>query len=342
MNIAIYGQREYGGTGLYRLHMPHELMSDWGHKILFTDSLNVDDYLDYDIFIASKSWFLPARQLVYKLKVRGIITIIDFDDYWVLPQSHILYKDYKKHDTSKLLIGALELFDYVTCTTPLLRDAIRQINPRVEVFENAVNPNLQQFVVDCPKTENIRFGWVGGHCHGVDIALLDGTPQKLQGKFNINLFGYDRKVGSVYEEFAEILSGRRSLVFREPKQFFLYDGKSAREYTQFYNHFDVALAPLVDDKFNSMKSELKMVEAGFMRKACIVSDVYPYRYVINDKNCLTVVHKQHWAKRMQKLINNPSMTYDLAEALYESVKDKYHIETVTKRREQWYDGLRPL
>jgi len=97
--------------------------------------------------------------------------------------------------------------------------------------------------------------------------------------------------------------------------------------------------PLVNNFFNSMKSELKIVEAGFMRKAAIVSDVEPYRSLLTDSNCLKVSVKPHWKKRMQRLINNPRQAEDLGEALYETVKDKFDLIQVTRRREQFYKSI---
>jgi len=333
MKITIYHRKEYGGTGLYRLHLPHELMAQWGHTITFTDSLDPKDY-DCDLFIASKSWFVSANTLVPKLQKKGIKCIIDFDDYWILPQSHLLYHSYKVGKTSRVLVDGLRMYDYVMCTTPALRDEISLINPKVEVFENAIDPNNPQFSINPKAAKNVRFGYIAGHCHKPDLMLLDNTPQHLTGKFSIHLFGYDDS--QVYAEFADILSGRKTLM---PDKFFLYRMASARAYTQFYNHIDVAIAPLVADKFNSLKSELKMVEAGFMKKALVVSDVKPYSDLIKHDNCLKVVHKHQWVKQMQRLINNPDQIEDLAEALYDTVKDKYDLHTVTRRREQWYKTL---
>lgn len=345
MKIAIFAGRKnngiipepLGGTGLYRQYLPHEMMSKWGHEVQFTDVADFNNLRNFDLVQFSKSYFVHAMDVVRKLRQAGVKTMIDYDDYWVLPQSHYLYDAYRKQNTTRILDSALREFDYVTCTTPLLRDEIAKINPNVEVFENAVDPDNPQFRIVKQESDSVRFGWVGGHCHYPDLVMLDGNIQRLNGEFNVSLFGHDNQKNSVYDRFAQVLSGRYKLI--KENKFLIYRGTTARKYTQFYNLIDVALAPLVGDKFNSMKSELKMVEAGFMKKAMVVSDVWPYRYLINDKNCLSVAHKHHWSKQMQKFINNPSMIEDYGEELYESVKDKYDLHKVTKRREQWYESI---
>jgi len=46
-----------------------------------------------------------------------------------------------------------------------------------------------------------------------------------------------------------------------------------------------------------------------------------------------------WAKYMKKLIQNPSWAEDLGERLYETVKDTYNLNTVTKTRAELYKTL---
>jgi len=336
MKITVYHKKEYTGTGLYRLHFPHELMARWGHQVKFTDSINIADY-DCDILVVSKAQFVPVMDIVKALRKRGVVTIIDFDDYWNLTYGHLLHGHYREHNTSYTLVDALKEFDHVTCTTEILQREILQYHKSVQVFENAIDEDDPQFKRANIPSQRVRFGWIGGHCHLPDIKLLDGTPRKLTGDFSIHLFGHDGIAGGVYDDFAKILSGDNYLTFQG--KFLISNLAPIKLYTQYYNQIDVALVPLVMNKFNSMKSELKIVEAGFMHKAAIVSDVDPYSLLLTDKNCLRVNVKPHWKKRMQRLINNPSQIEDLGEALYETVKDKFDLHRVTKRREQWYKSI---
>lgn len=120
-------------------------------------------------------------------------------------------------------------------------------------------------------------------------------------------------------------------------------GRDAYNYADMYNEIDVALVPLVNSEFNNCKSQLKIIEAGIMKKAVIVSNVYPYSIdCIGGKNCLTVGHNTNypdWYLNIKKLINEPNLREDLAAALHETVKDKYHIKTVNELRKQLYKKL---
>ena len=101
-----------------------------------------------------------------------------------------------------------------------------------------------------------------------------------------------------------------------------------------------------------MKSQLKVIEAGFYKKAIIASNVGPYTIDLThslqngnftDGNALLVNESRNhsdWAKYMKKLINNPTWAEDLGERLYETVKDKYDLNTVTDTRAQIYKNLK--
>tara|TARA_R100000900_G_scaffold69051_1_gene54933 strand:- start:2288 stop:3484 length:1197 start_codon:yes stop_codon:yes gene_type:complete len=118
--------------------------------------------------------------------------------------------------------------------------------------------------------------------------------------------------------------------------------KPITTYATNYNLMDVSLAPLKETTFNKVKSQLKVVEAGFHKKALIAQDFGPYTIdLVHGKNSLLVpTTKNHkwWYKHIKTLINNPNMIKELGEQLYEDVQ-KYHIKEVTKNRAEWYRSI---
>jgi glycosyltransferase involved in cell wall biosynthesis len=46
-----------------------------------------------------------------------------------------------------------------------------------------------------------------------------------------------------------------------------------------------------------------------------------------------------WAKYIKKLVKNPNMAKDMGERLYETVKDKYDLNNVTKDRAEFYKSI---
>jgi hypothetical protein len=130
--------------------------------------------------------------------------------------------------------------------------------------------------------------------------------------------------------------------------------KPITSYATNYNLFDVSLAPLKESEFNRVKSQLKVIEAGFHKKALIGQDFGPYQIDINnayekggtfntDKNngILIPKNKNHkfWFKHIKYLIENPNEIKKLGENLYDTVNGKYDMKSVCEKRSLLYKTL---
>jgi glycosyltransferase involved in cell wall biosynthesis len=92
-----------------------------------------------------------------------------------------------------------------------------------------------------------------------------------------------------------------------------------------YEDIDVALIPLKHGKFNSHKSELKLIEAGTTGCAAIVSNVEPYKAYLKDGyNCLTTSETNGWYRSMKRLINEPNLREDLAGNLALTIAENFN------------------
>jgi hypothetical protein len=246
------------------------------------------------------------------------------------------------------------------------------------VLENAVNPKVLNFSPNKIKAERIRFGWIGGICHFADLLLLSdcitkfysdlplyNKAQLVLGGFNLNQQTLNDKGESVplllpYQEwyrferiftsdyrflsndYIESLHEFKDKEISKDEPYRRIWAKDVFTYGTMYNELDISLVPLEANKFNSCKSELKIIESGFMKTPVIVSAVQPYTSICNLKNSHLVQRNRNhkdWIRAMKYFVNNPSAITDMGEAIYETVKDKYHIETVNKKRVQVWEEL---
>ena len=129
--------------------------------------------------------------------------------------------------------------------------------------------------------------------------------------------------------------------------------KPITSYASNYNLFDISMAPLKEHMFNKCKSQLKVIEAGFHKKALIAQDYGPYQIDcvnlieygggINEKGnaILVKTSKNHkdWYKALKKLKDSPELVDLLSENLYNTVKERYHIDIVTKTRSEFYKTI---
>lgn len=124
-------------------------------------------------------------------------------------------------------------------------------------------------------------------------------------------------------------------------------------YATNYNLFDISLAPLEENIFNKVKSQLKVIEAGFHHKALIAQDFGPYQIDLTnaieygggfdtDANGILIEkNKNHkdWYVAIKKLIKNPEMIKILQDNLHNKVKDLYSLDKVTADRRALYLDL---
>ena len=129
--------------------------------------------------------------------------------------------------------------------------------------------------------------------------------------------------------------------------------KPISTYASNYNLFDISLAPLEENVFNKVKSQLKVIEAGFHHKAIIAQDFGPYKIDLTNaiqfggtfdesaNGILIETRKNHkdWYSSLKKLITNPDMIPVLQENLFNTVKDRYSMDKVTEDRKQLYLNL---
>lgn len=259
----------------------------------------------------------------------------------------------------------------------------------VEVFPNAIDENENQFKKNDIPSNRVRFGWLGGSSHLSDIELLSGGISSIENSFKEKvqfvLCGFDLrgtvteinpqtgeqrkrdiqptetvwyKYEKIFTDDYKVLSAEYSKYLNtftegsyndENEPYIRKWTKDVGSYATNYNCFDVSLAPLVNSVFNNNKSQLKVIEAGFHKKAIIASEVPPYTLDLisavdngqfnNKGNALLVAENRNhkdWAKHMKRLIENPNMIEDLGNRLYETVKDTYSLSKVSKDRVEFF------
>lgn len=329
--------------------------------------------------------------IINKLKSMGIVVVVDLDDYWLPGKEHPIHTLIVQDKIHEKIINNLKAASYVTTTTSIFADEIKKFNKNVVILPNAINPNESQFKQPNEESNRIRIGWLGGSSHLHDLKLLEGFVSKnsdLKDKVQYVLCGFDtrgtvteinQQTGerkqraikpeeTVWARYEEIFTNKYSIIderykkflieFREDENLDVIDQgyrrvwtKPVTTYAMNYSKFDISLAPIKDHIFNRVKSQLKVIEAGFYKKALIASEVGPYTIdlkhslkngVFGDGNALLVSDNRNhsdWAKYIKKLVYNPNLVVDLGERLYETVKDTYDLKNVTKTRQSFYKSI---
>lgn len=332
-----------------------------------------------------------APSFIKKLKDAGIKTVCDIDDYWMPGKEHPIHDVIRFNKINEKIVNNLKAAEYVTTTTTIFADEISKYNKNVVVFPNAINPKEPQFNEPTPKSDKLRVGWLGGSSHLHDLMLVDQSFSKLtkyRNELQFVLCGFDTRGTvteinqetkehkqrnilpheSVWAQYERIFTQNYSIISEDYKKYLqnynqeVYPNelqesylrvwtKPVQSYAKNYSKFDISLAPIKNHIFNRMKSQLKVIEAGFYKKTIIATNVGPYTIDLKhalsngnfvDGNALLVDENRNhsdWAKFIEKLLKNRNFVTDLGERLYETVKDKYDLNKVTKDRAEFYKSI---
>lgn len=203
----------------------------------------------------------------------------------------------------------------------------------------------------------------------------------LKGKYQIVLCGFDtrgtvtqvapdgrehtRKIlphETIWNKFEEVFTTNYSICDDEYKKYLAKYTKDSykntpvsdlnylrrwtlplTQYGKHYDYCDICLAPLEENKFNEVKSELKVIESGFKKKVLIAQDFGAYSETVeNGKNGILIPTKDNnkgWYKAMKKLILDKEYRDELSNNLNKFVLENYTLKIVTQKRVEFYKSI---
>ena len=385
------------GVGKFRSVDPHVYIAEH-----YGDEFDVD--IVYNMPNGDLEAFLKQYDLIHihkqldkqckiidMIKFLGIPVILDIDDHFKLGNDHPMSITAKKERWHEPIINHLKKADYVTTTTPIFADVIKQYNKNVKVFPNAINPEEKQYAVaKNPRTDRLRVGIICGSSHLKDLELLSGIATQVnKDKVQFVLCGFDTRgtrtiykdngevetrpiypQESVWCDYEKIFTDNYRTISPEHKDFLMkymagvddpFTNEPYRrmwtrhinDYATHYQNVDVLIAPLKENDFNKVKSELKEIECGFTHTAFIGQNFGAYTInlvpmiekggKINEEGTALLVdssknHKQ-WAKYINKLADDADMLKKLQDNLYNFVKDRYSLAEICRQRVEFYKSI---
>lgn len=197
-----------------------------------------------------------------------------------------------------------------------------------------------------------------------NIDLIPNLPADVVSAFRDKIFFTNKRAieskESIYLEYEKILTDNYRIIEDEnyvkwlekfERDQYPNEGTYARRWTQkaniyatVLNETDISIAPLADNTFNRMKSNLKQVECWSRKIPIVCSDVPPYNVDgINGVNCVLIPNKKnadkYWYKALRNLILDAELRKTIGQGLYDTFSEKYHLKNVTSKRAEFYESL---
>lgn len=258
----------------------------------------------------------------------GFRTCCDLDDHWELDEHHTLYDHYQQIDFVRKQIDHIRAADVVFVTHERLAAAVREFNPNVEILENAI-PRSGQFDIQRKPADTVRLFWQGSDTHMEDIGILERPLSALgpiSGRMKMVMAGV-RDDSTIWHRMAEVYTAGFKTQYK------LIPGETVLDYYKMYKDADVCLVPLIRSRFNSYKSNLKVLEAGNLGLPVIASMVDPYL----DLPIAYCQKGRDWIRHIVDMVRSKRKREEAGQELAEFCAEHYNFEKFNEKRKQIFE-----
>lgn len=331
--MKILGIYDKSAPKYFRILLPiHLLQQRFGHDVIVKYKITEDDVKDIDILFFNR--IIPTVDIKDLIRWRDKYSfklICDLDDHWILESDHILYNQYKNYSISEKIIEFIKAADYITVTHDrLASEVIHHFQKSVCILPNAI-PRIDQFDISKYPSEHTRLFWAGGSTHRRDLELLK-RPFQLIKRDNVKFV-----MGGFVKDDKEWQAMAKTFTTDSSYNTVVFEILGVHEYYKMYSHCDISLIPLQETKFNTHKSNLKILEAANISSPVVVSKVHPYLDFPDDVVNYTDSHNP-WYKQINKLVKDPVLRSEQGAALKDYCDENYNFERINEVRKQLFEA----
>ncbi len=333
LRILAVGNRHSGVT-YHRLALPLSLMEK--EYLMITDTITEEIIKEKQINIVIVNRYFEGIHWheIQSLKAKfGFKLVVDIDDHWDLNAQHIMRPIYIKNSIPSLIKYNIKTADLVTTTNSRLWAEIIKINKKCEILPNGLPFDKDQFVSLRHDHDKVNFVHTGSVTHLPDLAMIKNPMRELSKSKSFSesakmiLCGYNKANSFQWDQMASHFTAGGKLDHA------IFESLPTDLYMNFYNVADVLVAPLLLNKFNSMKSNLKALEAGAKNIPIMTCDRDPYLDIP------TIFRVDDWERDMKRMAFSKQMRDDFGQSNGEYVRKHFDIFKLNEDRSAIYKGL---
>ncbi len=239
--------------------------------------------------------------------------VLDLDDWLLeLPENHPdRISHYYAAGLFPILRAALEA-DAVTVSTEHLGDQVSRLNNSNWTLPNYIDEDIWGLIPPSQASDGpIQIVYMGGDTHIPDVELV--TPvlvevlRRYTGRVALHLVGMHPN---------PLLSSLPNVTCTP----FIMDYASYARFAS-EQHFDLAIAPLIDNPFNRCKSSIKCLEYSALGLPAVYSNIPPYtKFVSDGENGLLASTSEEWLQAIVRLIEDQALRMRIGLAAQENVR----------------------
>ena len=313
------------GSKTLRCDMPAIYLNQLGHNAKTTiwlrfisETYLVKSWQDFDVFVFHRPTKPEVLEAIKAIKLKGKKIIVDNDDdYLHLPYENPAWQGCKdKSDAIPTMLECYRLADVVTVSTSSLADTIRPYNPNVVILENCIDFELYKQPEE-KKHKGLRIGWTGMD-RPSDISIVANVVDQICDE---------------YSEVSLFIGGDPATLkhFKTDKKYFM-NYVLPCDYHKMLREIDIGIVPLVDNKFNDAKSDLKGLEFASQGIPFIASPSASYRQFADSCSAnMLAKRSKDWKRMLVRLIEDKKYREELGNKQYEYTKSR----DIKKNIDKW-------
>ena len=338
---------DMNGCGYYRLIWPAEVLRAHGHDVSVIVPKNRDEMLqgrmqgdqmvdvkipnDADVIVFQRITHRHLVQAIPLIRKRGIAVVVDMDDdltciHPANPAFTALHprsgnRDHSWENTLRACANAT----MVTVSTPaLLQRYARTTLGRV--LYNMVPERM----LAVERVDSDVVGWAGSvHSHPTDLQVMGPSiAQHLQAGNRFRIVGPIAGVHNALGVSKSVEIDTTDVVH------------DIYQWPQAVATLGIGVAPLVDSKFNTAKSWLKMAEMAAVGVPCVASPRDEYARLHKKGVGLLAKNPTEWRQRLNALVSDAALREELSGKGREVMKDLTIEGNAELWLETWRDALK--
>jgi glycosyltransferase involved in cell wall biosynthesis len=329
---------------LYRAVLPwamcHADLAKEGIQLDISEKLS--NQYEYDCYIFHRlvmPYFVPTLADMRFFNRRKIVWDTD-DDLLEVPAWNPAREMIGQGKTD-MMKACLSYSDHVTLTTDIFKNEYAKAYPtfsdRITVLPNLIDLDAWKFEPCRKQSGPVRVMWSGSMSHQADVDLIGDVVFKLVKKYKDKVhFIFMGLIPSQLRINNETLPDLRNRVVQVGVCELPYYPHNLTLFSP-----DISMIPVVDCRFNRVKSNIKYLEMTLAGAASVASDLGPYAATIEDsRDGLLCQDAEDWEESLSLLIENPSKVREMHKAARQKVIDNYSWQSPSKQK--WMDFFRRL
>jgi glycosyltransferase involved in cell wall biosynthesis len=296
------------GCSYHRIYLPNQQIEE--NRVV--GQLSEEDLQWCDILHYSRHTMVAVDFLNKYRDKYGFKIVVDTDDWWEVGKDHPNYEWWSKSNVSLQVRQHLMNADAVTTTHERLASLIP--NDNVYVLPNTVQYGKGQFKnKKQPTSDRVRLLYASTVMNYSNTVLIAGAMRKLAHlPIEVVIAGYDGK-NPLFDIVVKNLTAGQIPFRTKP-------WAEVKKYMSSYEG-DIGIIPSKPTQFNSLKSNLKVLEYAALKMPVVVSKCDPYL----DLPVNYFSGENEFVDQVTKLVTDLELRKSSGEQLYKFCKENYNM-----------------